>query len=554
MKFLAALFLSVFFFSSVVDAYPPVNFPINWTAVDESYNQTRNLDSPYIGLCVCDETLGLCDPNCCCDPDCTEASKDYFTTCLLEQSGYSPIKMCTDKNFVTELVRVNMKDVVEIPGKGGAICIERINHPDLFKYYSVPTSVPTPTVTTFTPKPDYELQLGQYLDLLKYVDVNGNYVYRNAGVLSIPFQNSHGGCGVLGKPVAFMTPVDTMTCGMNGEQLCSRFPLSKYTNLFIDGATPAPVTVEVLDTSGNTIEVIPPTSTAFTTASRIEESICKNGIINMVTIVQYNATGVTQAMLYATVADVEVSRYTPMGHQVLFVAEGMGVPSTILSGTPGYLPGNHLRGGTEKKDGGKTAISERMNGFAVPSGGRSCNSFNFKSVRMYNNVISSGCFLTLTEEALTRLCSVGSESTIREILGGENLILDRIARTNDAMVNDTSSWVEVQGLAAADTPGTYDAVRRRCDNIANGVLYTIFTAKAGVVYNPQSVVVGAFANFTRGSLSIHNTTDYSATSSSPQHFYFKVMFEEVSDQQLLGKKVLPPPVLPRVGSDVFYPF
>eukprot|EP00796_Vickermania_ingenoplastis_P008165 gene8165-5694_t len=534
--------LTVTCLCSLAYGYPAEDFPINWSTVTSDSDVVRNLNSPYLGMCVCDHIYGVCDPNCCCDPDCDDA-KEFFWECLLQQSGYPPFKSCVEQNSATEIERINVKNVVKIPGQGGALCLVRTNHPsNIFKYFEVPTQVSNPTDIDNQWTVKQPLQMGQLLGLLKYTEVDGKMVFRNYGTLTIPTQNPHGSCSIMGKPVPFMTPIDKMSCVLNGAQLCERYPLNTFYHLFIDdNKLFAPLVVHLYDKYGELMETIDPTSSTPKTESIVVANVCQNGVIQMRLMIEYNSTDIIKGAFHIQLADVPVKRFTPIIFEVSFLNPGSTLPSNIISGTPGYSVGNRVRGGTMVSHGDLSAISERKNGF--PS----------RAAAAYYNIISSGCSFVVSEKELQEMCETGSESAILDILGqSRGVLIDYVARTNDALVNDTASWVKIEGLTATNTPGVYDPVRRRCDNIAVGMQYTIATAKAGVIYNPQTVIVGVFADFLRGSFVLRNSTDFTTDATAEQHVVFKVQFNTVEKQNLLGKKIEPPPILPRIGLEKIF--
>ena len=57
--------------------------------------------------CQCDLTAGVCDINCCCDPECSASEIVPFTSCLDEGEGPSPIvKMCVERPPSLEAVNL----------------------------------------------------------------------------------------------------------------------------------------------------------------------------------------------------------------------------------------------------------------------------------------------------------------------------------------------------------------------------------------------------------------------------------------------------------------
>ena len=50
-------------------------------------------------ICDCDLTL-VCDFNCCCDPDCTNSDKNYFSACISVKSTLEDDIYCTFSKVV----------------------------------------------------------------------------------------------------------------------------------------------------------------------------------------------------------------------------------------------------------------------------------------------------------------------------------------------------------------------------------------------------------------------------------------------------------------------
>lgn len=505
--------------------FPLVNYSVNWPDIGE-IGAERRLNSSRLGFCVCDVTRGLCDPNCCCDPDCSEISIDFFTSCLPQQYGYPSIKYCTTDSIALLGGGSSPKDAVQTSTSQGPLCIVRENVPEnLFPFFSVPTKVNfLEASTTFVKKND-TLRLGNLLNLVKYVNTTDEQGFKYFMLLSIPMQNRNGGCVFPGAPIPFMTPILRSSCAMNGEQICNELPIENFLNLFVETVSYfAPITINLYNSAGTLVETIAPPGTSKTTSS-IASNTCRNGVTSVRGSMEYNGTHITTGRYDIIIADVGQRQYIPLSYEIAFTTTGQIMPSNIISGTPGYVIGTRLRAGIKESKYSKVAIVEQEIGFGIPSGGRNCDLNNFKTVRLGYDVISSGCFSSISEQELQSLCSVGTESYIRDILGvsqESNTLF--LAKTNDALIDDPSSWIEVEGLNATNIPGEYDTVQRRCDNIAVGVKYSVITAKAGVVFNPQTIVVGIVAEFQRGSLSIRNSTDLSNGALSLQYFTFKVSF------------------------------
>lgn len=508
-------------------AFPLIDYPLNWSNIGSVTSQ-RNLNSPRLGFCVCDRTRGLCDPNCCCDPDCSQSSMDFFTSCLPQQYGYPPFRICSGESFEVDGKTLKLKDDGQIPGIGGPMCMIKENVPNnIFPYFTVPSKVEFSKAKHIFVEENHSLKVGSLIGLVKYVDRGNTKTFKYFTPLSIPTQNGNGGCIFPGLPIPFMNPIQKSSCTLNGEQICKEIPIEQFLNLYVDGSTYfAPINIYLYDSAGTLIEsIIAPNSSR--TVSTFNGSICENAVTVVRGTLQYNESLITGGRYDITIADISSTQYVPISVQVFFTASGQITPLNIISGTPGYGIGTRLRAGVKESAYDRVGIAERESGLGIPGGGRNCHLNNFKTVRLGYDVINSGCFVYFSELELQNLCSVGTESYIRDILGvSQTSKTIFVAKTNDALASDPPSWVEIDGLNTTNTAGVYDEIRRRCDNIAVGVKYNVVTASAGVVFNPQTIIVGVFAEFLRGSLAIRNSTDLSNGGTSPQYFTFKVSFLE----------------------------
>lgn len=328
-----------------------------------------------------------------------------------------------------------------------------------------------------------------------------------------------------------------------------------------------PVTLNIFDVSGTLLDTIDPSSTAVDSVylSSADSTTCRNAVVGVAAQFTYasNATGtIVAAVLNATVSDVALDQFAALTFAAGFAAENKIVPSNIIAGTPGYSPGYKVRAGTLVSEAGKTAILERESGFAVPGGGRACDVVQWKRVSFLYSVVSSGCLVSMTEADLQSVCTSGTGTVISNLINqtvdGVGTAFDRIARTNDAFTNDTTSWVEIQGLSSALslTTGTYNEYTRTCQSTVIGLHYQFVIARAGAEYNAQDIIVAAFVSPIFGTLRIRNETSFDTDASSPQQFTFKVSFSRYNpdSQATIRRRVVAPPILPRLDDTIFYPF
>eukprot|EP00041_Stephanoeca_diplocostata_P036128 m.1301952 g.1301952 ORF g.1301952 m.1301952 type:complete len:615 (+) comp24807_c1_seq6:299-2143(+) len=89
--------------------------------------------SPTFATCTCDLTSLECDPNCCCDPSCSELDKLAFTSCDVDPTGSQ--RMCVYDTIVVESL-TKEQSVVEA-SDSGLFCVMSDNNNDR-RFYSNP--------------------------------------------------------------------------------------------------------------------------------------------------------------------------------------------------------------------------------------------------------------------------------------------------------------------------------------------------------------------------------------------------------------------------------
>ncbi|CAJ1993756.1 Protein of unknown function (DUF1619) [Leishmania donovani] len=574
--------LCVLLLTTSAFAYPIVVVPVDWANVPNSTPDARNLNSPYLGECVCDVTRGICDSFCCCDEDCDASARAAFFYCLPEKYSSPYLDYCYPKDRATSLKRINGKDATYIEKKSqgyNAVCVIRTNHPsELYRYFRVPTDVRQPLLPTAPIEPVTVSQpyaAGDPLTTAKYVVISGSPSYRRVAPFQLPTTMSDGSCSALGRNVGFLDSIKGTSCTLNGAQICLLFPVAKYQNLFLqstlgyNSSAPefVPVTLNLHDASGALLDTLGPTvvPTPSTYATISDGKTCNNAVVDLHAHFSYssNESGkLIEAALNVTLSSVGLMQYVALSFEAAFTGENATVPSNIFAATPGYLSGDKIRSGTLVTHGGKSAILERESGFAVPAGGRLCGSNQWRRASFLHSIISSGCLILMNESDLQDICSVGTGHLLAALINvtvdGEPTILDQIGVTNDALANDTTSWIPITGLSNALTSssGTYNAYTRQCSNITVGLHYQFVVARAGAEYNPQDIIVGAFASPIVGTFQIWNETNFDGNALSYQQFTFKVTFSryDSNSQATIMRRIVAPPILPPLDDSIFYPF
>ncbi|RNC29993.1 Tectonic-1, partial [Trypanosoma cruzi] len=125
------------------NAENPVSYPIDWEGSSSTFPDSRNLESSYLGECVCDMTWGVCDPNCCCDTDCTVEEKQKFLFCLQETVGSSSMDYCYEKQQDEKVTRSSRRYLDRANVGSSAVCIVRSNNlEDLNSFFCSSKRVP----------------------------------------------------------------------------------------------------------------------------------------------------------------------------------------------------------------------------------------------------------------------------------------------------------------------------------------------------------------------------------------------------------------------------
>jgi hypothetical protein len=228
-------------------------------------------------------------------------------------------------------------------------------------------------------------------------------------------------------------------------------------------------------------------------------------------------------------------------------------------------------------NGSKSAIEKTIGGFSIPVSDDCFSNPRRKSVKFLHDVVNAGCGVRISEAQLQSLCSdPAAGSTLLLSVLRQNFtdltgifpaslfnktaateLVDRIASTADARIEDPSSWVPVSGGSLSTFPQVaplpYDPFRRQCSNLLVGLHYKIMVARAGSLTNPQDVIVAAFASPLVGTWVIRNDTTFDGSATTVNYVRFKVTFVRYGGTTT-STIVEAPPLLPQVDDTIFYPF
>ncbi|TPX69088.1 hypothetical protein SpCBS45565_g02726 [Spizellomyces sp. 'palustris'] len=456
--------------------------------------------------CICDQTANLCDPNCCCDPDCTTADRDaYFVGGCLPETGAIAEAGAAAEPFCSQfLVAVNDPSQLVDRSDSGALCIAIDNSPvEGFSYPNPQTYTNTAAFQEIFQRVPFTYQQTS-TDAESALSVTP-YKYGDS------IQVQYGGSPVLNAPMPmpsalvndfcddsnsakFLVAQSTTCARPMGSAQCSAatpFDAAYYTRYTVitdpaNSGTTVPITPLCYDASTSA-------SIACTLVPSYSSGLCLNGV----TEVQYNVV------------------YEVAGSAVIRTVEAKIMIGTI--------------------DANQTSALQR---FAVT-------------------------FSTPTSATTPPVARSGNPGYIigRPVL--ETLrTVTHVGRMGNADGTDLGDWIEVLGtvptvtsLAAQTVGGT------TCSNLLTSIFIDFLIADTGTTTSPQPSIIGARYRYTTGSFTYRciNPSDCLpatlslGSATQPFRISSAVSFVYVRQQP---EMVVPAPsrLVKPLPDDVFYPF
>lgn len=582
---------------------------VNWAQVPAT--STRQILDGTIGKCICDDHADGCDANCCCDADCfNETARIAFTSCRRETAATRRWTMCYERDAATDIVRQNSETLDQVVVADKAVCTVRDNFPqDLSLTFFVPAAalgaaeIPAPVREEwFKPPAHINFMAGDRIPILAARQFASGWrvVAPQGGYLSPLSANEHGVCSA-DKVARFLHPLTSSTCSLVGSlpEICAVGGINSFLYLAIapasysilDATTIVPVVAHVLnDVTGALIATVDP-SPAFTailngplssvtvpiaTEFDYVTGICSRLLRRVIFTITYDYSGgvgvvsAAKVQLYVTDVPATSTRMVADVASVLYFQDkAAAAPPAIRKGTPGYFTGESIPAGVSAKNDTKSAVLQQLPGLSVPSG-KWCSSGRFRPVSFLHDVLHSGCSMLLTESELRAVCvaSGGSLSLLTKVFQATTAepsvfgatvpatMVDLLAQTANARPENIDDWIPIRGVPLTLPQATpYNLMQQRCDNLIVGLRYTIVVGRAGVEYNPQDIIVGARVEPIVGSWTFRNAS-YTPDATTIVSFKFAVNFEryDLSSRATQTRRVMPPPILPPIDEDVFYPF
>jgi len=563
--------------------------------------------------CTCDLTAGLCDYNCCCDPDCSVGEVTRFQEsedgCLPEGPARSVMTMCTDVERVNERYPMTYTGTVD-KQTSPFLCVAYDNSDIKGIFHNDPGTFEGDTTVFDDSRVDSPYAYEDYFPGSAIIRRSDQSYYRGdfisarqstsgrrvfGGALPLPTAGPDGGC-LESNYAQFMEPVRTGTCSRFDADLptscSSTFNPARFVDLevcaqydFYSSCTSwVPVelgTVTLTDPAGAVVAeqtTLPGTSYANSTCSNALVSTCytvyasKEGEITRV---------VVDLTLRDLVATAEIS--SEQAFTLEFGSSDRSSPdaapsvygNTILrtkSGNPGYIEGMPVLFGQLAVDGqGKQAIKAQIPGLQVYGSAASvqCDLSNPRQIVNFGEDFVSGCVLSVSHAEFVDMCSsqgpymttvgpfenAGTSGTVSfdpkvPTFLAVNGSAFYVGEFGNADPLDTSQWLQVRVVGLAAEPEFANNDQYVCNNLVTSVKFRFLTKDVGEKGNPQPKIIGAEMEYAT------ENVVFAAEDTETQNIGLTttVSFVPYIDDTLKTYSPPPPPVLFSVPSDVFYPF
>ncbi|KND01191.1 uncharacterized protein SPPG_04281 [Spizellomyces punctatus DAOM BR117] len=530
--------------------------------------------------CICDQTANLCDPNCCCDPDCTTADRDaYFVGGCLPETGAIAEAGAAAEPFCSQfLVAVNDPSQLVDRSDSGALCIAIDNSPvEGFSY----------------PNPQTYTNTAAFQEIFQRVPFTYQQTSTDAenALSTTPYkygdsiQVRYGGSPILNAPMPmpsalvndfcddansakFLVAQSTTCARPMGITQCSAatpFDAAYYTRYTVitDPANPGttvPITPQCYDASTSA-------SVACTLVPSYSSGLCLNGVTEVQYNVVYEVAGsavirTVGAKIMIGTIDANQTSALQRFAVTFSTPTSATTPPVARSGNPGYIVGKPVLtgtlSGTSVTAGPHLTLAKDI--YSASSNLISCGTPTDATSRVpvtFGTDVSSGCTLHLNLLDLTTGCA--ALGTQIQNLQLETLrTVTHVGRMGDADGSVLGDWIEVLGTlptVASLVAQTVGGVT--CSNLLTSIFIDFLVADTGTTTSPQPSIIGARYRYTTGSFTYRciNPSDCLSLGSATQPFRISSAVSFVYVRQQPEMVVPAPPRLVKpLPDDVFYPF
>ncbi|KAL2919940.1 hypothetical protein HK105_200006 [Polyrhizophydium stewartii] len=533
---------------------------IDWSSAVTTQPQTNWRRD--IGGCACDIHPGLCDPNCCCDSDCTAGEKTlYFTDCLSSSIGASSALVPLCSQYLSIVNWESQSGASVFRSSGGALCVVYSNSAVKGSFFDDPgqfvqdSAFATQFSTAAFPASATSYNADRSHILAKaYRYGDPLQVYFPAlgitGFMSLPTAISGSSCNG-NIPAKFMV-AETVTCQQtvaSPAASCaagSVFHMAYYTSGF---------------------QIV---NVTYTFLYSLSSTPVINGVLVDVVLGSYTLAAGT------AIAQTFVTKFAP---SATFAATSY----MIRSGVPGYAVGSPVLAGTLTQSGSASGIlhiPDPAFGITLPvdvAAAGSSSPVQCPSVTNYASRASItfgensvfGCTLWLDRTALNSGCAA-LRTQIYTLQTLTASAVTHVGVFGNASVSNVYDWIKIINNPPAAITGsqTITDAADTCSSLLTDfdvqVLYTYYGSSLG----PQAAIVGVRFNYVKGQFQWRclspadcvNPSTYGLASatpgSTPQRFRIRssVSFVRVST---VGTSLYSPPaprLVAQLPDDIWYPF
>ena len=380
-----------------------------------------------IGSCFCDLTANACDPDCCCDSECTDQDREAFAGCLPESPESPSLTYCVAKSVVHNVnlgssgsLAVVYKNRPQKDFFSELLCIENDNNPAYGNFFMDPGAGTSEKLTDVLSRTEYASfaasaasgeqagalasTYGSNDTITAAFDVDGTTVAPKGAALGLPAAAFGGRCAHL-ELVGFLQDVPSdasmgeyATCQREVARLESAcgsdpaFDAAAFISNLRVATTPsasAYINVTVASIVSRDASTGAETAVAGTTIPtptyNIGTDTC-SGVLRALTLtVTHNGNGaITAVSADVTVTDVAADQWDGPGggngarwtqyFRAAFAKEGEEADAGAArekSGNPGYRRGYPVAAGVQASDPAegstKAAVSQFVTGLPLPA-------------------------------------------------------------------------------------------------------------------------------------------------------------------------------------------